>query len=133
MEIISQKSMINASTEEVFNFLSDCNNIYHLLPQDKISDWQADTDSCSFKVTMAKIALVTVARNTNQSIKMKSGEGTPFPFNLDVIITPLDDNKTEGYLHFNGEVNAFLKVMVEKPLSNLFDYMAHKLQKHFEA
>ncbi len=132
MEIISQKSQINASAEQVFEFLSDCNNIYHLLPQDKITDWTADVDSCSFKVTMAKIALVVEEHNAHSSIKMKSGEGTPFPFHLDIIITETTENQCEGYLHFNGEVNAFLKMMVEKPLTNLFDYMAHKLQKQFE-
>jgi hypothetical protein len=63
---------------------------------------------------------------------MISGEGTPFPFHLDININEIDAQHCEGYLYFNGEVNAFLKMMVEKPLSNLFDYMAHKLQKQFE-
>lgn len=132
MEITSQKSQISASAQQVFKFLSDCNNVYHILPQDKISEWTADTESCSFKVTMATIALVVEERNAFTSIKMVSGEGTPFPFHLDVMINELDDNSCEGYLYFNGEVNAFLKMMVEKPLTNLFDYMAHKLQKHFD-
>ena len=34
-------------------------------------------------------------------------------------------------IEFDGEVNAFLKMMVEKPLLNLFNYMANKLSKQF--
>ena len=42
-----------------------------------------------------------------------------------------ETNITEGYIEFDGEVNAFLKMMVEKPLLNLFNYMSHKLTKQF--
>lgn len=131
MKITSNEVIINASPEEVFIFLSDCQNIYHLLPQDKISDWQATIDSCSFRVQkMATIALDTVERNPNQLIAMKSGEGTPFPFTLNIRISD-HDGVSRGFIEFDGQVNAFLKMMVEKPLANLFDYMSHKLKEYF--
>ncbi|MCH2223454.1 MAG: hypothetical protein MK066_01700 [Crocinitomicaceae bacterium] len=41
------------------------------------------------------------------------------------------DSETEGYIHFDGEVNAFLKMMVQKPLSALFNHMSQKLKSHF--
>jgi hypothetical protein len=39
----------------------------------------------------------------------------------------------EGYIHFDGEVNMFLKMMVETPLTNLFNYMSNKMKEHFSA
>jgi hypothetical protein len=81
---------------------------------------------------MATIPLVVEERIANTEIKMVSGEGAPFPFTLDLIIESVDDNTCKGHLLFNGEVNAFLKMMIEKPMGNLFDYMSHKLQKRFE-
>lgn len=133
MKLTSQEAQINASSADVFTFLSDCQNIIHLLPQDKISDWKATTDDCSFKVQkMATIPLVVKERVSNSAIKMVSGEGAPFPFTLDIVIESVDDNSCKGHLEFNGEVNTFLKMMIEKPMGNLFDYMSHKLQKRFE-
>ena len=46
-------------------------------------------------------------------------------------MSPIEEEKTEGYIEFDGEVNAFLKMMVEKPLLNLFNYMANKLSQQF--
>lgn len=132
MQLTSQEAQINASAAEVFTFLSDCQNIIHLLPEDKISDWKATTDNCSFKVQkMATIPLVVTDRIQDAEIKMVSGEGAPFPFTLDIIIQSVDTSSCSGYLKFNGEVNTFLKMMIEKPMGNLFDYMSHKLQKQF--
>ena len=133
MKLSSKEAQINATAQEVFQFLSDCQNIYHLLPQDKISDWKATTDDCSFKVQkMATIPLVVERREPNHTIAMKSGDGAPFPFSLTVVIQE-DGDFSKGHLEFDGQVNAFLKMMVEKPLSNLFDYMSYKLQSYFAA
>ena len=132
MKIKSKESEINSNIGDVFSFLSDCNNIYYLLPQDKISDWTADKDSCSFKVQkMATIPLIMVNRVNNECLEMKSGEGAPFPFQLTIILQA-KENRTIGFIEFDGQVNAFLKMMVEKPLSNLFDYMSHQLKVRFE-
>lgn len=132
MTITSQEAFINASSEQVFLFLCDCQNIYHLLPHDKISDWMATVDDCSFTIQkMAIIPLVIIQREANQSIVMKSGDKAPFPFTLKVVI--LEKGQTcSGYIEFEGQVNAFLKMMVDKPLTNLFEYMTQKLKAHFE-
>ena len=134
MEIKSTEVTLNASTEEVYNFLIDAQNIYHLLPQDKISNWEATETACSFKVQQAAtISLIQDEVSPNSSIKMISGEKSPFPFTLTIVINDSGEGMSSGYIHFNGEINAFLKMMVEKPLTNLFNYMSDKLQKRFEA
>jgi len=128
--IDSDKVVVNASQEEVFAFLTNFNNIKELLPQDKISDWQSDTEQCSFKIqNAAVIPLVKDQVTPSEKIHIKSGEKAPFPFTLDVTINKLDDNSCEGALHFEGDINAFLKMMVVKPLTNLFNYMAKRLQE----
>jgi hypothetical protein len=132
MKIKSKESAVNASPEQVFQFLSDCNNIIHLLPEDKISDWKATPDSCSFKVQkMATIPLVIELREPYHLIAMKSGDGAPFPFILNIRISE-DGSNSIGYIEFEGQVNAFLKMMVEKPLIHLFDYMSLQLRSRFE-
>lgn len=133
MIIDSTKVNVSASKEDICNFLTDMNNMIHLLPQDKISDFKSTTEDCSFKVQGGVIiSLVLTGTEGNDKIFMKSGEKAPFPFTLSVNLNELDDN-TEGFIHFDGEVNMFLKMMVEKPLTSLFNYMSNKIKEHFEA
>lgn len=132
MTIDSTKVIVNASQEEIFNFLTDSNNIIELLPQDKIADFKSDKEQCSFKVQGGVIiSLIQDGSDGMDVIKLKSGQGTPFPFKLSIKIAPQGD-QCEGYIHFDGEVNMFLKMMVEKPLTNLFNYMSQKLQEKFK-
>lgn len=131
--IKSEVKTIKASQEEIFNFLSDFNNIKQLLPEDKISEWTSTVDDCSFKIQgTATIPLVKDSVEEFSRINIVSGPKAPFPFTLVAHINTLDgDAGCESYLVFDGEINAFLKMMVVKPLTNLFDYMSHKLSKSF--
>jgi len=132
--IESKHVEISASAETVYAYLNDFNNIKTLLPQDKISDWQATTDQCSFKIQNA--AIIPLNKSTvepNSKINIVSGDNAPFPFTLEIFIIEKSNNLTEGYLLFDGEINAFLKMMVMKPLTNLFDYMAVQLKSELES
>ena len=130
MDLKSDKVAISASIENVHSFLSDARNLELILPHDKISDFKADENQCSFKVQGAII--ISLIQNGSEATKifLKSGEKSPFPFKLTVY---LEDKglKKEGFIEFDGEVNSFLKMMVEKPLQALFNFMSHKLEEHF--
>jgi hypothetical protein len=131
MIIESTKVDVSASQEEIFNFLSDSRNIIHLLPQDKISDWKSTPTECSFKAQGGfSISLIQDGSEGYRKIFMKSGEKSPFPFRLTIFINEID-GKCNGYIEFDGQVNMFLKKMVEKPLKELFNHMAMKIQDQF--
>lgn len=131
MIIESEKTIVNASKEEVYKFLSDAKNIEALLPKDEVKEFKGTENDCSFKVQGGIIiSLIQEEMIPNEKIIMKSGEKSPFPFNLNIFLKSVD-NRTEGYIVFDGEVNAFLKMMVKKPLTNLFNYMANALKKRF--
>ena len=50
MKIESNRVIVSANQSTVATFLSDAQNLIHLLPQDKISDWKSTASECSFKV-----------------------------------------------------------------------------------
>ena len=132
MEILSNTVQVNATQKEVFDFLKDSNNLIHLLPQKNISDFESTSEMCSFKVQGGVIiSLIQDGDDGMDKVFMKSGEKSPFPFRLSINIKPVG-NTSEGNIHFDGEVNMFLKMMVEKPLTNLFNYMSQKLHEHFK-
>ncbi len=132
MKILSDKAIVKAGNSEIIEFLSNAENLIHLLPQDKISDWEANQEQCSFKVQGGiTITLIQNGKEEPNKLFLKSGEKSPFPFNLTVHLANLDTN-TEGYIEFDGQVNMFLKMMVEKPLTALFNHMTQELQNWFE-
>jgi hypothetical protein len=128
-KIESKHVEINKSVQFVFDFMKDFNNIKQLLPQDKVSDWNSDFDQCSFKIqNAAVIPLLKDSVVEPNTIHIVNGEKTPFPFTLKITFNELEANKTEAFLNFDGEINAFLKMMVVKPLTNLFNFMAAELK-----
>lgn len=130
MKIQSKPAIVGANTDTVREFLTDARNLEHLLPQDKISDFKADESQCSFKIQGAIVITLVQDGVENGNVKLKSGEKSPFPFNLIVNLNG-DGEFTKGNIDFNGEVNMFIKMMAEKPLTALFEHMTQALQKHF--
>lgn len=131
MKIQSTTVIVDASKSEIISFLSNAENLWLILPQEKISDFKANENSCSFKVQGGIIISLVEDGHDSNKLFLKSGEKTPFPFTLTVFLDEKND-KTQGYLLFDGEVKPFLKLLVEKPLTALFNYMSEKLKAHFE-
>lgn len=131
MKIQSTTVIVDASKSEIISFLSNAENLWLILPQEKISDFKANENSCSFKVQGGIIISLVENGHDSNKLFLKSGEKTPFPFTLTVFLDEKND-KTQGYLLFDGEVKPFLKLLVEKPLTALFNYMSEKLKAHFE-
>lgn len=131
MKLNSDKVKVRATLEEVQSFLSNPENYWHLLPQDKVSDFKFDKISCSFKVQGGVVISLVYIGEKENVVLLKSGEKSPFPFELNIILNQQTDG-IEGFIEFDGEVNMFLKMMVEKPLLALFNYMSRKLKEHFE-
>lgn len=127
--IDSKQVEVSCSPAEVFEYLTDINNFQELLPKDKISNWESDTTQCSFRIQGTVTLSIKLKESTpNTVINLTNGEKTPFPFTLDVFIEEVE-NGAKVRQEFKGEINPFLKMMVEKPLANLFDYIADRLVK----
>ena len=132
MKIDSTKVIVAANHEIVASFLKDSNNLIHMLPQEQIADWRSTAEECSFKVQGAVvISLIQDGHEDSTKVFMKSGEKSPFPFRLTIHLENQGEH-TNGYIAFDGEVNVFLKMMVEKPLTALFNIMSENLKKHFD-
>lgn len=128
--IESKHVTVPADKAAVSTFLQDMNNFQKLLPEDKISDWKSDDKACSFKVQGGYTIALEYVGQTDGVLHMKSGAASPFPFTLDVNMEE-KEGSTTAYQVIDADVNPFLKMMIEKPLKNLFDYIADKLVSQF--
>jgi carbon monoxide dehydrogenase subunit G len=131
MIIESSPAVANASVDEVFAFLREVSNLHHLLPLDKIKDWESSSDHCCFKVQGGIIIPMEYLSDEKPTkLILKSGAKSPFPFTLTV---NLEDSglQTKGQLIFDAKVSKMIQLVAEKPLRNLFNTMATKLTERF--
>lgn len=126
--IESKKVRMTKPVLDVQRYIEDMSNFEHLLPKDRISDFQSSEGQCSFKISgMATIGLKIKESNPGNII-LESTD-SPFSFTMDVRMNEMEDKGTEAYQIVDLDLNPMMKMMVEKPLTNLFDHIADKLQK----
>jgi len=130
--IESKKVFVHATNDELFDFALDLNNFEKLLPEGKIKNFESDGSSCKFEISgMATLGLTVVESERPNRILLNSVD-SPFPFTLEIHIAQDENGKSVAHQISNLDVNPFMKAMVKKPLTNLFDYIADKLVVEFE-
>lgn len=128
-KITGNTAQVNSSAAEVKAYLADMNNFEHLLPTDKISDFQGETEKCSFKIQGAATIALVLKEVTDSAIIYSSAAPTPFRFTLTVSLEEVGDTCVVSQV-CEAELNAMVKMMVEKPLTKLFNYIAEQLEKN---
>ncbi|MCB0409970.1 MAG: SRPBCC family protein [Flavobacteriales bacterium] len=132
MKINTSPKTVKANAETIYNFLFDINNFQELFPAEKIENWNSTEETCTFRIKgMTDIGLKRVASTPHSLIYLDSYGKVPFKFTLNIFLNEKNENETDAHLEFDGEVNPFLKMMVESPLTNFFNMLADKLVEKF--
>ena len=125
---------VNGNIADVHAYLQNMENIQRLLPKDKISNWQCDADSCSFKIqNVYTLGLKRTASSIDAEkaeTVFQSTDSSPFPFTLTANLKA-NGASTEAFQLCDASINPFMEMMVKGPLQSLFDYMAERLEKEF--
>ena len=125
--IETEKKISPNSSISLFNFLSDMNNFERLMPADKIEKWTSSEDQCEFTIKgMSRIGLKKEGATSPSHIEISSFGKVPFSFSLDIHLGEMSSSETEVSMTFKGDINPFMKMMVEKPLSNFFNMLVSK-------
>ncbi len=115
------------SRKQLFDFLCDLNNFEKLMPADKIEKWSSSNEQCEFTIKgMARIGLEKQGSAEPELIQIKSFGKVPFSFELGIHLIEKAEAETEVYMIFEGDINPFMKLMVEKPLTNFFNMLVSK-------
>ena len=131
MIIQSTSVSIQTNIASVCAFLSDAQNLSFLLPKEKISEFQATKEQCSFKAQGGILINLLFDKQEEQLVRYRSGEGSPFSFTLTVSLYQ-EGTCCKGQVIFDGQVNGFMKMLIEKPLTSLFEQMGEQMKAHFE-
>lgn len=129
-EFVSEVKAIPQSGERIFAMLSDLSNLERIkdrIPQDKVKNFEFDSDSCSFAVDpVGKINFQIVEREPNKTIKFAT-TNSPVPLFLWIQLKEIAKNDTRMKITARAELNPFLKPMVSKPLQDAVDKISEVL------
>ncbi len=129
----SEEVTIQRSEKYIFEFLSDFNNFESLMPP-QVSDWQSDSEHCSFSIqNMATLGMRFQKKEPYSHIVIVSEGKSPFRFDLQSFLQPAGIESTNVRLQLNADLNMMLKMMASKPLSNFINILAHKLKEVCES
>jgi carbon monoxide dehydrogenase subunit G len=132
-KIQSKSVQISATSEEVYRFLSNMNNLKKLMPEDRIQKWESTEGTCSFTIKgLAGIGMKLEGGEAGKKVHIVSHGKNPFDFTLDVDIKEEAEN-CSAQLTFDGNMNFMIQTMASGPLTNLFNMMADNLVKEFSA
>ena len=126
-EFVSEVKTIPHDEDRIFTMLSDLSNLERIkdrLPQDKIQDFEFDSDSCSFAgAPVGKITFRIVEREPNKTIKFET-TNSPVPLFLWIQLKQVAPEDTKMKMTIKADLNPFIKPMVSKPLQDALDKIA---------
>jgi carbon monoxide dehydrogenase subunit G len=130
MKLESKVGKVPEKDEQIFRFLSDFNNFKHLVPSDKVRNWQSDTDSCRFTVDMVgEIGFRIIEKEPYKLIKMSNHEITKHQFKFWIQLKEIAESDTAVKLTMELELNPVLQMMVKTPLQKFLDSLVDQLAK----
>ena len=122
----SPEVIVKRSAEDLFNKISDLNNLKDIMPS-QIENFESTTTTCSFKMNgMPKLALEITEKKEFSKISLTATE-SQVPLSLNCFITE-KGKECQARLEINAELNMMMKMMVEKPLNQFLDVLATKMQ-----
>ena len=126
----SSVKQIPYPVENVYRNISDLSNLERVrdrIPEDKLEDFQFDSDSVQVSVSpVGVIKLRIIEREENKCVKFET-EQSPLPFNLWIQVLPVSATESKMKVTVKADIPFMLKGMVAGPLQDGVEKIADAL------
>ena len=129
LKIKSEEFTFNGKQADCIDFLSDLNNYKNLFPKDKIKNWKSEENYCEFNLQNAYTLEILKESVSENNIFLKSGGKSPFSFEIKIQVNKKSHNICSAQIASEANVSAILKTIIGKPLNELFNHMASKIEE----
>lgn len=129
MNLESPKVTVEKSAQHLFNALSDVKNFEKLMPEN-ISKFEVlGDDIFNFGLKgMPEIKLRMKETKPNSKV-MLAAASDKLPFTLTANIETLSENSSAVQLHFDGEFNPMMAMMIKGPITKFIETLAENMHK----
>jgi carbon monoxide dehydrogenase subunit G len=128
----SKQQKINHPAALIFPIISRMDLLSPAM-QDKVEEWDATPDSCSFKVKGFKVALRIVERVENKHVKITADEenGVPVDFAFWLQLHEVSDTDTRIRMVLHAELNMMMRMMIGSKIQGGLDKAVEGLAMAF--
>ena len=130
-EYVSKQVCINKPDTHIFQTLSSFSNFTAIL-QDKVENWTATEDSCSFRIKGIDLKLAIIDKQPCKVIKI-TGDKMPFEFFFWIQLVSVAERDTRMRLTLRANLNAMMKMMIGKKIERGVNEMAEQIAYAFNA
>jgi hypothetical protein len=130
MKIESKIGKSESGSEIIYNFITDFRNFKNIIPQDKVSDWQADEESCSFKLDpLGKMGMKIFEKEPHKLIKISSDPAvSQYNFTMWIQIKEAGPEDSRIKITIEPDISKMLIPMVKGPLKKFVDSLVDKME-----
>ena len=123
-EYISKQHQIPRPAEQIYAVISRFDNLTPALA-DRVEEWQATEDRCSFKAKGFTVKLRMEEREAPKHVKIVGDEGgVPVDFAFWIQLHKVSDTDTRMRLVLHVELNMMMKMMLGSKLQGAIDQIA---------
>jgi hypothetical protein len=129
MNLESPKVTVDQSAEYLFNALSDVKNYEKLMPENIAKFEVLGDDIFNFGLKgMPEIKLRLKEGNPHTKVNLAAASDK-LPFTLTANLESVSANSTAVQLHFEGEFNPMMAMMIKGPISKFIETLAQNMNK----
>lgn len=129
--IESRIGTVKSSDEKIFSFISEFSNFTRLIPYEKVENWEADADTCSFNIAgLGKAGLRIIERAPYKLIKIVADDKTPVGLTMWVQLKQIAENDTKVKITLDPSINKLMMTMFRKHLQDFVDELINQIEKY---
>lgn len=129
MNLDSPKVSVPKSAQYLFDQLTDVKNFEKLMP-DNIAKFEVTGEDAFIFGLKGMPEIKLKMKDKTAPTKVVLGAASDkLPFTLTGNITPTSDEGSDVQLHFEGEFNAMMAMMVKGPITKFIETLANNMHK----
>lgn len=129
MKLNTQKTTVNKSAEELYDYLTEVRNFENLMPEN-ISKFEIIRDNAFVFALKGMPEIALELKDSQKPNKVVLGAiSDKIPFTLTADIEEMSEATSSVELLFEGQFNAMMAMMVKGPITKFIDTLSQNLEK----
>jgi len=126
----SRTGILNYTAEKIYYFVTDIRNFRRFIPQNTISNFKFEQDSCSLQVSMLGTVNIHIRERVKYNKIVFSGNALNInDFSLIMNLVDMENNHTEVKVIVVAEMNPLLSVVAAEPVNKFLEVLIDEMEK----
>ena len=124
----SDKIVVRKNDEDLFNTLSEFENLKNFLPPN-IEKFEVYDETCILKVANLPEIKLNIHEKISNKFVCYSASESPVPFQMKSFIEKIDNNSCHLIFEIDIELNPMTKMILEKPIKSFINQISNAASK----